>query len=1036
MSTLSPTMIRASAGSGKTFQLSSRVIQILAQGEGPEKILATTFTRKAAGEIFYRVIERLARAALSTEGAELLAEQIGDHSFTQELAGQLLMRFLREQHRSMVSTIDAFCVRVVSSFAMELGVPSRWRLVEGSERARLLDDTLERMLGSADFAWLFELLIGSDRGDSRRSVYRSLRVPILEMYDTFLVAPDKAWKPLAEPECVSDQDYCAARKALLVLALPKTQKGTENANWRKARDKLALLLDAGDWSEFLAADLTLAALDPSGTYYNIEAPAGWSAVFSTLAKHARAKGIEIYNNQQRATLNLLQTFHQVLTDIKAERGLIEFADLKRYLSSAACMNELEALYFRLDSSVRHLLLDEFQDTAPADWNVFAPIAHEILSQSSEFRSFFCVGDVKQAIYGWRGGATELFDTVAARYPQIQSVRLDTSRRSSGVIIDYVNSVFAELPANQVLSDYSEAAFKWHRGFSKHSTVKAAVPGYVRVESARAPTDYETSKDVVLTHTAKLVRDLHVRHPWATIGVLVRKNSAVGRVLYELRSGANPIAASGEGMTYLCDSPAVTLLLNVLTLGDHPDDRIARWCVARSPLAKALGFEDPFSDENACLVAKRIRDSVAMTGIAGYFDSILPQLARYVDRRDGGRVLQLIDCARSYDAEGKVRLDEFVARARHEKIGMPEPAQVRVMTIHQSKGLEFDIVVLAELEEKLVDLQKLKILTARDDTTTEFTRALINPRAAERVLSDELADVYFQSAERSLQDSLSVLYVALTRARTALYQVVAPRKKEAKNFSSVITAALGIPSEIEPEKMLFEMGSSEYGKEPTGQRSGAKGEIRAPALAFLPSKRVRRRALLGQSPSDRAHSSRNLFAEISRDSSAQKIQGIALHRLFEQIGWLEDGVPSLESQRAILGDFPFESVEKERLLEVFGSALQKSDVKKTLSRQSREGLELWRERRFAVSIDGVVISGAFDRVEIEKDAKGRVLRARIIDFKSDQVTNRESLAELTNVYKPQVESYRRVLEQMLGIGHADCSAVLLFVRQGIGVELAL
>src|SRR5262245_29965163 len=139
-------VIRASAGTGKTYQLAVRYISLLAAGARPEEILATTFTRKAAGEILDRVLYWLAKAAADEKERATLAEAIGIKSLSREKCRELLMAALRRLHVLRVGTLDSFFLQFAMSFGQELGLPPGWSICEEVADALLRDEAIELVL--------------------------------------------------------------------------------------------------------------------------------------------------------------------------------------------------------------------------------------------------------------------------------------------------------------------------------------------------------------------------------------------------------------------------------------------------------------------------------------------------------------------------------------------------------------------------------------------------------------------------------------------------------------------------------------------------------------------------------------------------------------------------------------------------------------------------------------------------------------------------------------------------------------------------
>ena len=163
-------IIRASAGSGKTYQLSSRFIALLAAGQTPDSILATTFTRKAAGEIFDRVLWRLAEAVADDRKRAELGKSIGDASLSAARVRSLLVETLSGLHRLRIGTLDSFFMKLAGSFALELGLPPGWRIGDEAEDRELREEAVEAILGtdrSEELLTLFHLLT---KGEARRGI--------------------------------------------------------------------------------------------------------------------------------------------------------------------------------------------------------------------------------------------------------------------------------------------------------------------------------------------------------------------------------------------------------------------------------------------------------------------------------------------------------------------------------------------------------------------------------------------------------------------------------------------------------------------------------------------------------------------------------------------------------------------------------------------------------------------------------------------------------------------------------------------------
>ncbi|MEL6715474.1 MAG: UvrD-helicase domain-containing protein, partial [Planctomycetota bacterium] len=409
---------------------------------------------------------------------------------------------------------------------------------------------------------------------------------------------------------------------------------------------------------------------------------------------------------------VLERYADVDRALRAETGTYRFEDFPLALLRGPARTDpgtwLEELAYRLDGRIDHLLLDEFQDTAPMQWSLVEPLADEILSGGTEPRTFFCVGDLKQSIYGWRNGEPRLLGGLARRYPVLEEQPMTESYRSSRVVLDAVNRVFESLPASAALDDPGRAAARcatdeWIRGFEPHSAVKER-EGEARVWRARPAVGDEKPADPILELAVERVATYRERVPDATIAVLVRARSNIPRLRFLLERAG--IESSDDGGNPLTDSMAVTWVLALLQLADHPGDGVAALQVARAGWADALAL-----DRSALLsrdsrraeparVARAVRRAVAGQGFGGFCEARASELAPRFGDWDRRRLEQLVEFALAYDESAGPRPIDFVSRVREERVPDPTASRVKVMTIHASKGLEFDVVVLPELFKQI------------------------------------------------------------------------------------------------------------------------------------------------------------------------------------------------------------------------------------------------------------------------------------------------------------------------------------------------
>jgi ATP-dependent helicase/nuclease subunit A len=420
-------VIRASAGAGKTYQLTTRYLDLLRRlpgDTGPEVILATTFTRKAAGEILGRIFNRLAEAAedpnkLRELNQDLRRERIetadgsrsvGPAPLGPEECVALLRKLVDSLHRVAVGTIDSFFNRVARSFLFELDLPANSRLAGEGEAVeeQLRKEAVEALLQSGDESTgqvLAELLLRQKRGKASRSVAESLSRLVSRLYNIYLEAPEReAWSALSVPE-PPDREKLARvgdRLAALQPELPRTKAKKPNAAWKKQWERILELCRAGRWQEAAASTLVGRAAAGETHYSRAAISDAWRQICIPIARQAASEVLGELRQRTETAQQLLQRYDHHYRQLQRRRGVVTFADVTRRLARdlpALGEEVVNDLYYRLDGRIAHVLVDEFQDTSIDQWSVLKPLVDEVVAAGDGSRSYFCVGDSKQSIRG-------------------------------------------------------------------------------------------------------------------------------------------------------------------------------------------------------------------------------------------------------------------------------------------------------------------------------------------------------------------------------------------------------------------------------------------------------------------------------------------------------------------------------------------------------------------------------------------------------------------------------------------------------------
>lgn len=1049
-------MIRASAGTGKTFRLTNRFIALLAAGAAPERIVALTFTRKAAGEFFDSILGKLAAAAADEERAAALARELG----RPELGAGDFLRLLRAMtdslHRLRLGTLDSFFAQIAQAFPFELGLAGDFEVIEGHAAARERERVLRRLFAGGvsldeaqhDFLEAFKL---ATFGTEEKQLARRMDKFLDEKYERYLEVPEPELWGVARQIWKNGQPWLEEVKpATAVAALQRWLNGAEMADPQRER-----------WSKFVAELAEWSVGAPWGTQMTFfmpklleahEALAGGEVVLTierkkqTLDAAGCAAALEVVRavagGELRKQLAMTQGLHAVLRRYDAiyaalvrRAGKLTFGDVTRLLRPDVGARELSfasaedgrlMLDYRLDASIDHWLLDEFQDTSRGQWSVLENLISEVVQDTEARRTFFCVGDVKQSIYGWREGDPTLMGDILRHYNgdeaaenPIATEPLDASWRSGPEVIAMVNAVFG---AREVIAELfpEEAVRRWNREWRDHRTERAD-------RSGQAAWLWAEDDEQRQATTLQLIREIAPLQRGLTCAVLTRSNRQATEIAdYLRREGGVPAVAESD-LCVATDHPLGAALLALVRAAAHPGDTFAWEHVRMTPLHAALAAEG--AGEHAA-AAVRVLTQIAEDGFERWAEYWVARLAPG-DSFTQERARQFAAAAALFDQQGRRDPDEFVRFMEEYAVREPESAAVvRVMTIHKSKGLGFDVVILPELEGTKLAASPRGLALARDEShAAEWVLELPNSKLVE---ADPVLKRFAEkAASATCFEALSLLYVAMTRAKRAMYAITAPvaAKSTSHNFPKLLAETLGA------EERTLRIGAADFaGAWATGVGdwfAGIQGEAAgaaevniAPVAAAAVPRRVARR------PSADQVGSRNAAALFASRSGAAALElGTAVHRLLAQVEWLGPGRVEqwLETWR-VQGAAP----EVLRQVTTTLTVPELASVWSLPVSGPGDQAEVWRERAFEIVLDEVWLSGVFDRVVVRREASGRVTAATVYDFKTDTLTpgDESDLMRAVERHAAQLGIYRRVVACLTGLELHAVAAELVFTALGV------
>ncbi|MCA9718336.1 MAG: UvrD-helicase domain-containing protein [Myxococcales bacterium] len=1094
--------ILASAGAGKTFQLTNRYLKLLSLDAPPNAILASTFTRMAAGEIRDRILRRLAESAAKSRAAKSLRDQLSQAIEAPNLARkqvlELLDRMAKNLHRLQIRTLDSFFGTIVRCFALELGLPADGRIIDEDEAFALRREAIRMMLAEGDPEMIIELLASLTEGASERAVTETIDATVSALYDLYREADAGAWRAIAPAELL-DQDALDAAIAALEDAAPSGPKRTITAHRDDvARARTAGTGDSDAWQVFIGKGLAKPIAAGTDAYYRKPIEPHVIAAYRPLLRHAQGVFRQRIITQTAATHALLTLFDRCYERVKQRRKALTFSDLTVALARAEMRGQLDEICFRIDASLKHVLLDEMQDTNIQQWNALRPIVDETVSYSPDVRSFFAVGDIKQSIYGWRDACPEVLSKLPELLVRpngelvIEQQSLAKSWRSSPAIMEVVNRVFTAVTRNEAVADFPIAARGWDEQFATHSTARTELPGFVQLRTVARGEDAGRRTTIRLQAAADLVeelyrRNLHMRmtrrdgqRP-VTIGVLLRTNSAVSRVLYELGPTRRNVPATGRGGGPLTDAPAVNAILDMLRVAEHPDHTVAAFNVQTSPLGPVVGLcelpegasedddanaswrlgdrpelaiaqqRDPLVKARRRRVASRVRREIAGDGLANTLQRWIMAIAPYTDERQYRRCIQLIDLAQAFDERGHTRLDPFIHMVQARSVADPASSPVQVMTVHQSKGLEFDIVILPELEAELAARRSLKVVYERDGDAGPIARIARYVSKDIWSVFPDLAPVFEQHINRLAHESLCLLYVAITRARQGLYMLVDPpseraRKAPARLSSMLMCALAGARDDddepVGPEQVLYTHSHGDAAwfrplqlvpDEPLDEQTPPSALGLMLPIAFAPTEGP---LLRSADPLTAVIQGQTVADVLSLDDAQAGHSALAIRAQLAELDWLG---PYERSPRAAFAarleivrqavptrDEDWARARVEELDEV----LQHDGVRAILREGEGEpGVRVEHEIPFARLEGGALQRGVLPRVVIGRSDAD----VWVIGFPGDRVDDERDAKKRAKAYREVVRAWKQAAAEQWEVTPAAVRVTLLFIRAGVAVE---
>ena len=815
------TLVTASAGSGKTYLLTEKYVELLlrkdVQGRidpnSYKRILAVTFTNKATDEMKDGIIKKLAEKPEKSDEFGLLKQMLHNYS------------------GFSVSTIDKFFQNVMRAFAREMDQYASYRVE--LDRDSLLSEVVDLMLASLEEPeqqklreWLKDYAISRVEDSEGWNMTDSLKRMASQFLDeSFLLQLRNC---AGFPEMVSDKQQMADfHQKMTDIMIPfETEAfriGEEGIAWLQRNHLEPDQFFYGDkgptmifkkWSEkdFLAARPSagrMAGAVNKAAQQHLED--GLDALFDRVTalfdrrfvSYCTARTIR----QQLYLLGIYADLQRCLKSYMQENNVVLLQMSNDILNRIIDDSDTPFVYEKIGNRYDHLMLDEAQDTSRMQWDNFRPLF--LNSQSSGGHSLI-VGDIKQSIYRWRGSDWHLMDQYIREDLVSDSLfggTLDQNWRSGETVIDFNNEIFAKLgnvlkrqgdetvaligdQVNQIYGTWDD---------EKGGSLKQRLPkdhvdepkGYVRVRFLDLEEDAQWRKSVLETLLQDIRDLLKEEFKPKQITVLVRKNREGEEVAQWLMQ--NGIRVITEDSLLIGSSPCIGKLMVLLSGKVEPDD----------PVNKVYALHQQKTG-----VDLQPASLYAMCEQLLYSDDIAPA------EHDLPFINAFLDAVLDYQGKYGSSLRNFVKwwneTGRKLKICVPDGEDaVRVMTVHKSKGLSLDAVIIPFCTESFSPRFSPTIWCKPEEAP--FSQLRLVPLKASKFLENTIFKSDYQEEKRlEYIDVINTWYVAFTRARTRLL-VYAPLKKEPQGGykpDSIETVLYLILSKRLNRELVYETGVRE------------------------------------------------------------------------------------------------------------------------------------------------------------------------------------------------------------------------------------
>ncbi len=845
----------ASAGSGKTFNLVKEYLKILLTSDSLDsykKILSITFTNKAVNEMKGRIIEglhdltKLDSATGINPMLELIKKETALTDEQIQLKSVSILKSILINYASFeVSTIDKFTQKIIRNFAYEIKLPVNYEVEIKAQdlleeaTAKLIsqagkDKELTRVLinfsfekSANDKSWDIEYDLNNI---SKLLLNENHFEQINELHEKSLVDFENLKKGIDDSKVKIESEIINAAETCLQLIYSKTLEDTDFLS--QALPKHLKKIKNKNFNSLYSSQLEVNI--KNGYLYKKSLDEDKKNIIDSIKNELLTSFIEIKKNVYKLKfyqnieannrpLSIIKYINSELDIIKKERNVILISEFNKIVNNQIKNQPALFIYEKIGVKYKHFFIDEFQDTSMLQWDNLIPLIENSLS--SEESSLTISGDIKQAIYRWRGGEPEqllkLCNNNTAFFIESNVIPLKTNYRSKNEIIKFNNSFFNHIGERVLTSDNHKSIYT-----NCMQETNNNIGGYVGLNILN-PTDLLSKEESYNLKIKQIIEDgLKSGYSLKDICILVRTNSQGIEISDYLNSEDIEIISSETLL--LNRSAEVKFIIEVLKFCSNSNLKNSKLDIINFLYEQHNIDISKHGFIKSLILKSKIDFFKELNNYKIYFDytlltkSSLYEAIEYIIfsfslcNKSNSYIQYFLDFAYDYSNKNFASILDFINYydSKKDSLSIVAPVgsnAVNVMTIHKAKGLEFPIVIYAYAD---IDIYKEKDAKewypVASDEFNEFNSLLLNFNKDFEYFGSIGKSIYDKHLNDQELDNINLLYVALTRAQNELHVICTnssnPKGEENINkYSGILINYLKKNNYWEFNKELFEFG---------------------------------------------------------------------------------------------------------------------------------------------------------------------------------------------------------------------------------------